>query len=237
MTEAWPFRVRSERPDRHAVRQQGRRRSGEFAHMPGPRSTLRANLARAIAVATSLWAAGGHAAGGHFAVDDAAILDVGTCGVEAWWERADPAGSLLHLGPACRVGPVELAINADRIQPRDRARADAGRPADQMGDADRRSRQRRPGGPGRVARVRATLCRSDRVRAADAARRRRAAVERQRRPGLAARPADPLARRRFARVARGARVDDHRRAVSPVRRRLRPPGRSMAAERIRSAST
>ncbi len=69
----------------------------------------------------SLWVPNGHAAGGHFAVDDAAILDAGTCLIETWWERVDHAGSLLHLGPACRVGPVELAINADRIEPRDRA--------------------------------------------------------------------------------------------------------------------
>jgi len=89
--------------------------------MPGPRSTLRGNLARAIAVVACLWARDGHAAGGHFAVDDAAILDVGTCAVETWWERADVAGSLLHVGPACRVGPVELAVNVDRIQPRDHA--------------------------------------------------------------------------------------------------------------------
>jgi hypothetical protein len=72
-----------------------------------------------IAVLAALWAPNGHAAGGHFAVDDAAILDVGTCQIETWWERADHAGSLLHLGPACRVGPLELAVNADRIQPRE----------------------------------------------------------------------------------------------------------------------
>jgi hypothetical protein len=84
-------------------------------------STSLASLARAIAVVAGLWAPNGHAAGGHFAVDDAAILDVGTCLIETWWERADRAGSLLHLGPACRVGPVELALNADRIQPRDGA--------------------------------------------------------------------------------------------------------------------
>jgi hypothetical protein len=89
--------------------------------MPGHWSTPRGSLARGIAVAAGLWAPNGHAAGGHFAVDDAAILDSGTCLVEIWWERADHAGSLLHVGPACRVGPVELALNADRIQPRDRA--------------------------------------------------------------------------------------------------------------------
>jgi hypothetical protein len=69
----------------------------------------------------SLSATSGFAAGGHFAVDDAAILDAGTCLIETWWEGADHAGSLLHVGPACRIGPVELAVNADRVQPRDRA--------------------------------------------------------------------------------------------------------------------
>jgi hypothetical protein len=84
-----------------------------------PGSTPRGSLARGLALAAGIGASDGHAAGGHFAVDDAAILDAGTCQVETWWERADHAGSLLHLGPACRVGPVELAVNADRIQPRD----------------------------------------------------------------------------------------------------------------------
>ena len=89
--------------------------------MPGHRSMPRGNLAHGIAVAATFWVTNGHAAGGQFAVDDAAILDVGTCLIETWWERADRAGSLLHLGASCRVGPVELALNADRIQPRDRA--------------------------------------------------------------------------------------------------------------------
>jgi len=95
--------------------------SGESAHMPGQRSTPRGSLAHGLALAAGIWAPDGHSAGGHFAVDDAAILDAGTCQVETWWERADHAGSLLHVGPACRVGPVELAVNADRIQPRERA--------------------------------------------------------------------------------------------------------------------
>jgi hypothetical protein len=73
-----------------------------------------------VALVASVWATAGHAAGGHFGVDDAAILDVGQCQVETWWERGDRAASLLHVGPACRVGPVELGLNADRIQPHDR---------------------------------------------------------------------------------------------------------------------
>src|SRR4051812_1392182 len=88
--------------------------------MPGRDFTPRERFARAIAVISGVvWAGSAHAAGGHFGVDDAGILDLGTCQVETWWERADHASSVLHLGPACRVGPVELGINVDRIQPRD----------------------------------------------------------------------------------------------------------------------
>lgn len=56
------------------------------------------------------------AAGGHHAVDDAAILDPGQCQFETWVDRErGGARTLLHLGPACRVGPVELGLNADRV--------------------------------------------------------------------------------------------------------------------------
>ena len=79
----------------------------------------RASLARALALAVGLWAQDGHTAGGQFGVDDAAILDAGMCQIETWGERADHAGSLLHAGAACRVGAVELGLNADRIDPRD----------------------------------------------------------------------------------------------------------------------
>lgn len=55
------------------------------------------------------------AAGGHHAVDDAAILDPGQCQIETWFDR-ESGGSraLVHTGPACRVGPVELGLNVDR---------------------------------------------------------------------------------------------------------------------------
>jgi hypothetical protein len=79
------------------------------------------NIPRAIAFAASAWTATGHAAGGHFAVDDATILDPGQCQVEVWREGADHVGSVWHVGPACRAGPVELTVNADRVQGRDRA--------------------------------------------------------------------------------------------------------------------
>jgi len=72
-----------------------------------------------LRIAVSLWCAWApraDALGGHFAVDDATILDVGQCQVETWLERGGSASELLHVGPACRVGPVEIGINADRAQ-------------------------------------------------------------------------------------------------------------------------
>jgi hypothetical protein len=55
------------------------------------------------------------AAGGHFDVDDATVLDPGRCQVEAWVTRA-PAldATVAHLGPGCRIGPVELGVGFDR---------------------------------------------------------------------------------------------------------------------------
>ncbi|RQO55449.1 hypothetical protein DBV14_11890 [Variovorax sp. KBW07] len=56
-----------------------------------------------------------HAAGGHHSVDDAAILDPGQCQVETWTDwHVRSAQGLLHIGPACRVGPVELGLNLER---------------------------------------------------------------------------------------------------------------------------
>lgn len=58
-----------------------------------------------------------HAAGGHFDVDDATIADPGHCQVEAWAGRAHRVDARVqHLGPACRVGPVELGLNADHLR-------------------------------------------------------------------------------------------------------------------------
>ncbi|VTU35893.1 hypothetical protein [Variovorax sp. PBL-E5] len=54
-------------------------------------------------------------AGGHFDVDDAGTLDPGQCQYEVWAGRTgiEPL-RVFHLGPACRVGPVELGLNVDR---------------------------------------------------------------------------------------------------------------------------
>lgn len=54
-----------------------------------------------------------HAAGGHHAVDDATVLDPGTCQVEVWGEQAS-GRHLQHIGPACRWAGVEVGINGER---------------------------------------------------------------------------------------------------------------------------
>ena len=56
------------------------------------------------------------AAGGHHGVDDAAILEPGTCELEGWFTRAGAGERLLHAGVGCRVGPVELGAAAERAR-------------------------------------------------------------------------------------------------------------------------
>lgn len=59
------------------------------------------------------WPVSSRAAGGHHAVDDASILDPGQCQVELWAEQSSQR-ELQHVGPACRVAGVELALNLER---------------------------------------------------------------------------------------------------------------------------
>lgn len=67
------------------------------------------------AASLNLFAAHALAAGGHFDVDDATVLDPGRCQYEAWIVRAPAAvTTVAHLGPGCRVGPVEVGLNLDR---------------------------------------------------------------------------------------------------------------------------
>ena len=55
-----------------------------------------------------------HAAGGHHAVDDAAILEPGQCQLESWVDRQSGGDrTLFHVGPACRLGPIEIGLNLD----------------------------------------------------------------------------------------------------------------------------
>lgn len=69
------------------------------------------------AASLAVFTAAAHAAGGHFDVDDATVLDPGHCQYEAWLVRAPSAsGTAAHLGPGCRVGPVEVGVNIDRVR-------------------------------------------------------------------------------------------------------------------------
>jgi len=73
-----------------------------------------------LAVSAGAWlfctASAANAAGGHYAVDDAAILEPGQCQLETWFDReAGHVGRLLHVGPACRVGSLEVGLNLDRV--------------------------------------------------------------------------------------------------------------------------
>lgn len=55
-------------------------------------------------------------AAGHFDVDDAGMLDPGRCQVELWAGRfRDTKTTVWHVGPGCRVGPVELDLNIDGV--------------------------------------------------------------------------------------------------------------------------
>lgn len=68
-------------------------------------------LAAALAASSAV-----RAAGGHHGVDDAAILEPGTCELEGWFTRTGPGERLLHAGAGCRVGPVELGVSAERAR-------------------------------------------------------------------------------------------------------------------------
>jgi hypothetical protein len=55
-----------------------------------------------------------HAAGGHHAVDDATLLEPGQCEVEGWVSSARDGTRGMHVGPNCRVGPIEIGAAFDR---------------------------------------------------------------------------------------------------------------------------
>ena len=69
-----------------------------------------------LPAAACLLAGAAAQAAGHFDVDDAGMLDPGQCQVETWVERHAAAGTLTHVGPGCRAGPVELALNANHLR-------------------------------------------------------------------------------------------------------------------------
>jgi hypothetical protein len=97
--------------DRRLAHMGGASHSETLLRAIGAGSTRR--LVASILSIAAAWQA--QAAGGHHAVDDAAILEPSQCLIEAWADRESGGGrTLLHLGPACRVGAVELGLNFDR---------------------------------------------------------------------------------------------------------------------------
>lgn len=74
------------------------------------------SIARALACAFPLLACTGAHAGRPMVVDDAAIVDTGSCQLESWTQR--PQGQTEYWAmPACRVGAWELAAGLGRIEP------------------------------------------------------------------------------------------------------------------------
>lgn len=71
-----------------------------------------------LATGLLLAASQADAAGGHHLVDDATLLGTDECYLENWAE-AHRGGELLHVAPACRLGPAEyeLAFDYDRTGP------------------------------------------------------------------------------------------------------------------------
>jgi len=86
-----------------------------------PIAPARSRLCAGVAAPALALVAGTAAAmGGHFEVDDASVLAPGRCQVELWALRGETA-RLGHVGPACRAGPVELGLTADRAWGDERA--------------------------------------------------------------------------------------------------------------------
>jgi hypothetical protein len=69
---------------------------------------------RGVALLLASTAGAASAMGGHFDVDDAGVLAPERCQVELWTVRGEST-RVLHAGPACRVGAVELGLIFDRL--------------------------------------------------------------------------------------------------------------------------
>ena len=56
------------------------------------------------------------AAGGHHAVDDAAMLEAGSCKAEGWSAAGPDSVRSVRAGAGCRVGAVELSLGTERLR-------------------------------------------------------------------------------------------------------------------------
>jgi hypothetical protein len=68
-----------------------------------------------VACVLALTGSAASAMGGHFDVDDAAVLAPERCQIELWTVGRGESARLWHVGPACRVGPVELGLVAESV--------------------------------------------------------------------------------------------------------------------------
>lgn len=73
-----------------------------------------------IAFTLALAGPAASAMGGHFDVDDADVLAPGRCQVELWAVRGEVA-RIAHIGPACRVGPLEIGVHFERLSGEERS--------------------------------------------------------------------------------------------------------------------
>jgi len=69
---------------------------------------------QAITLVLALAGRAALAMGGHFDVDDANVLAPEHCQVELWTVHGESLRSV-HLGPACRAGPLEVGVNLERL--------------------------------------------------------------------------------------------------------------------------
>ena len=70
------------------------------------------------------WPVGVMAAGGHHAVDDAAMLEAGSCKIEGWSAAGPADARSVRAGAGCRVGALELSLGTEQLR-NDRASAHA----------------------------------------------------------------------------------------------------------------
>ena len=78
-----------------------------------------------VALTLALSGSAASAMGGLFDVDDASVLAPERCQVETWAMRSESV-HLAHVGPGCRVGPLEISLTFERLSRGERADRIAG---------------------------------------------------------------------------------------------------------------
>ncbi len=63
-----------------------------------------------------LFASHAHASGGPYIVDDADVIDRGTCQLESFYSRLGPGTGLAFVAPGCNVANVEWSLGLTRAR-------------------------------------------------------------------------------------------------------------------------